>query len=58
VDRRRLCLLLSELRRYRWGYAARVIEALRKRPAMSVTLVHTGQHYDRRLSTIVSRSWR
>jgi UDP-N-acetylglucosamine 2-epimerase (non-hydrolysing) len=32
--------------------AAPVIEALRKRPQMSVTLVHTGQHYDRQMSAL------
>ena len=32
--------------------AAPVIEALRKRPQMSVTLVHTGQHYDRQMSEL------
>ncbi len=32
--------------------AAPVIEALRKRPAISVTLVHTGQHYDRQMSAL------
>ncbi len=32
--------------------AAPVIEALRKRPEMSVMLVHTGQHYDRQMSEL------
>src|SRR5438105_12473931 len=32
--------------------AAPVIEALRKRPEMSVMLIHTGQHYDRQMSAI------
>ena len=32
--------------------AAPVIEALRKRPRMSVMLVHTGQHYDRQMSEL------
>jgi len=32
--------------------AAPVIEALRKRPEMSVMLIHTGQHYDCQMSAI------
>ena len=32
--------------------AAPVIEALQKRPEMSVMLVHTGQHYDRKMSQL------
>src|SRR5438876_2673387 len=32
--------------------AAPVIEALQKRPEMSVMLVHTGQHYDRQMSQL------
>lgn len=32
--------------------AAPVIEALRKRPDVSVMLVHTGQHYDRQMSAL------
>src|SRR5713226_9722508 len=32
--------------------AAPVIEALRKRPEISVMLIHTGQHYDRQMSAV------
>ena len=32
--------------------AAPVVEALRKRPGITVALIHTGQHYDRQMSQL------